>query len=298
MGQPVLVIDRRQRNLGGFEVGRVLAFAKRRMVGPFILLDHLGPVALPKGLAASADVRPHPHIGLATLTYLLDGEIVHRDSLAKEQAIRPGAVNWMVAGRGITHSERFEKARAEGGPMHAVQSWVALPAADEECEPAFAHHAAESLPVIDDRGVRARLLAGAAFGQRAKVDVRSPLFYLHCTLDAGATAEPPADYSERAAYVVNGEIECDGHTFPAGKMLVFDPGARPGLRAAKASTVLLLGGEPVGERFTEWNFVSSSKQRIAQAAADWRAGRMKLPDRDNKEFIPLPSAPADPNPMS
>ena len=295
---PTLVIDSRRRDLGGFEVGRVLPSVKNRMVGPFIFFDHMGPVTLPKGLPRSADVRPHPHIGLATVTYLFDGEIMHRDSLATEQTIRPGAVNWMVAGRGITHSERFERARAEGGAMHGIQSWVALPDRDEECRPAFAHHAAETLPVIEERGFWGRLLAGAAFGRRAEVDIRSPLFYLHCTLAPGAAAELPAEYPERAAFIVAGEVECDGQSLHDGQMIVFEPREKAALRAAKPSTIMLLGGEPVGERFIEWNFVSSSKARIAQAAADWRAGRMKLPDFDNQEFIPLPEAPSAPHPVS
>jgi redox-sensitive bicupin YhaK (pirin superfamily) len=294
-----LVIDRRRRDLGGFEVGRVLPFAKRRMVGPFIFLDHMGPVELPRGLKREADVRPHPHIGLATVTYLFAGEIMHRDSVGSEQPIRPGAVNWMTAGKGITHSERFEKARAEGGPMHGIQSWVALPRELEECAPAFAHHGAESLPLIEERGVKARLLAGAAFGRRAAGATASPLFYLHCDIAAGAHAELPRDYSERAAYIVSGEIELGGATFRAGQMLVLDPHDDGALEARMPSVVMLLGGEPVGERFIEWNFVSSSRERIEQAKADWRAGRMKLPDRDHDEFVPLPpDPPARANPMS
>jgi redox-sensitive bicupin YhaK (pirin superfamily) len=295
MSNVSLVIDRRRRNLGDFEVGRVLPFAKRRMVGPFIFLDHMGPVKLPKGLARSADVRPHPHIGLATVTYLFDGEIMHRDSLATEQPIRPGAVNWMLAGKGITHSERFERARAEGGPLHGIQSWVALPDRQEECPPAFAHHSADSLPVIEGSGFWARLLAGAAFGQRAAVDARSPLFYLHCVLAPGAVAELPREFPERAAYVVTGEAELDGQTFHDGQMLVFAPRETIVLRAVRPSVIMLLGGEPVGQRFIEWNFVSSSKERIEQAIADWRAGRMKLPDFDNQEFIPWPNVPEAPN---
>ncbi len=285
-----LVIDKRQRNLGDLAVGRVLPFARHRMVGPFIFFDHLGPVTLAKGLPRSADVLPHPHIGLATVTYLFDGEIMHRDSLATEQTIRPGAVNWMVAGKGITHSERFERARAEGGRIHAIQSWVALPTTEEECDPGFSHHSAESLPVIDDHGVHARLLAGAAFGQQAAVDVHSPIFYLHCTLAAGSRAELPAAYLERAAYIVTGKVLFDGSLFQEGQMLIFEGRHGIALTATEPSTVMMLGGDPVGERFVEWNFVSSSKERIAQASADWRAGRMKLPDFDNNEFVPLPGA--------
>ncbi len=288
-----LVIDRRQRDLGGFAVGRVLPFAARRMVGPFILLDHLGPVDLPAGLSPGADVRPHPHIGLSTLTYLFAGEIMHRDSVGSEQAIRPGEVNWMTAGRGITHSERFEKARAVGDRVHAIQSWVALPAADEECAPAFAHHGADSLPIHRGDGVWARLLAGKAFGASAPVAVHAPLFYAHCALEAAKSLTLPAEYPERAAYIVQGELEADGRRFTAGQMLVFAPGpARIG--AATDAVLMLLGGEPVGRRFIEWNFVASSQERIEQAKADWRAGRMKLPDRDNREFIPLPDAPPAP----
>ncbi len=289
---PALVIDRRQRDLGGFEVGRVLPSAKRHMVGPFIFFDHLGPVEFPRGLPRSADVRPHPHIGLATVTYLFAGEITHRDSVGSEQPIRPGAINWMIAGKGITHSERFEKARAEGGPLHAIQSWVALPLAREECEPAFAHHPGDSLPLLESGGTRARLLAGAAFGKRSKVETLSAMFYLHCVLADGAAAELPGEYPERAAYVVSGEVEHEGNRYRAGQMLAFEARQPAALVARGPAVVMLLGGEPVGERFIEWNFVSSSRERIEQAKADWRAGRMTLPQRDHDEFIPLPETPA------
>ncbi len=294
-----LVIDKRQRDLGGFEVARVLPFAKRRMVGPFIFLDHMGPVEFAPGLARRADVRPHPHIGLSTVTYLFDGEVMHRDSVGSEQPIRPGEVNWMTAGRGITHSERFEKARAEGDRVHGIQAWVALPVEDEETEPRFAHHGADDLPLYEGGGLHARLLAGEAFGAKAKVKTHSPMFYVHWALAAGARAELPAEYPERAAYIVEGGIEAEGQTFHGGQMLVFKPGRPVLFRAATPAVVMLLGGEPVGERFIEWNFVSSSKERIERAKADWRAGRMKLPDRDHDEFVPLPGDPAAPaNPMS
>lgn len=293
-----LVIDKRQRDLGGFQVGRVLPFAKRRMVGPFIFFDHMGPVDLPKGLPASADVRPHPHIGLATVTYVLEGEIMHRDSVGSQQPIRPHEVNWMTAGKGITHSERFEKARAEGGRMHALQSWVALPLDKEECEPSFDHHPASDLPVVKDGGASIRVLAGTAFGQTARVEILSPMFYAHCELEVGATVALPAEFSERAAYVVSGAIETEGRPFQSGQMLVFGPGHGARCRATTPSILMLLGGEPLGERFIEWNFVSSSKDRIERAKADWTAGRMKLPDFDNREFVPLPGAPAKPQAMS
>ena len=294
-----LVIEQRRRDLGGFEVGRVLPFAKRRMVGPFVFFDHMGPVDFPPGIPPSVDVRPHPHIGLATLTYLFAGEIMHRDSVGSEQAIRPGEVNWMIAGRGITHSERFERARREGGHMNGIQAWVALPKEHEETDPAFDHHAAAELPVFKQEGVRARLIAGEAMGARAPVRTHSPLFYIHCELAAGARAELPAQYPERAAYVAAGEVEVNGQRFAEGRMLVFQPGRPVLFTASEKAILMLLGGEPIGERFIEWNFVSSSKERIAQAKADWRAGRMKLPDLDNGEFIPLPPEPGAPaNPMS
>jgi redox-sensitive bicupin YhaK (pirin superfamily) len=294
-----LVIEQRRRDLGGFEVGRVLPHAKRRMVGPFIFLDHMGPVVFPPGIPKSVDVRPHPHIGLSTVTYLFEGEIMHRDSVGSEQAIRPGEVNWMTAGRGITHSERFERARSEGGSMNGMQSWVALPTEYEETQPAFTHYGTDQLPVGDEKGLWMRVIAGEAFGLKADVKTHSPMFYVHCVLTAGACLALPDAYRERGAYVAGGSIEVDGQTFGEGQLLVFSAGANVSLKAVGPTVVMLLGGEPLGERFIEWNFVSSSKARIEQAKADWRAGRMKLPDRDNAEFIPLPGdPPPPPNPMS
>jgi redox-sensitive bicupin YhaK (pirin superfamily) len=286
-----MLIDQRRRNIGSFEVGRVLPFARRHMVGPFIFFDHMGPVDLPKGLAREADVRPHPHIGLSTVTYLFAGEIMHRDSTGVEQAIRPGEMNWMIAGSGITHSERFERARREGGPMHGIQSWVALPAGEEEAAPAFAHHEDDDLPVHNDGGVWLRLLAGEAFGLRAAVKTHSPLFYAHVALEAGARVALPRDHVERACYLVSGAAQADGEEISASQMAVFGDGAEAVVRAREPSVMMLLGGAPVGTRFIEWNFVSSSKERIAQAEVDWRSGRMKLPDLDNGEFIPLPPDP-------
>jgi redox-sensitive bicupin YhaK (pirin superfamily) len=255
-------------------------------------------VHLPAGLPRDVDVRPHPHIGLSTVTYLFEGEITHRDSLGFEQPIHPGEVNWMTAGRGITHSERFERARAEGSPMHGIQAWVALPIEHEETDPAFAHHGEADLPTYEGGGLWARLVAGAAFHARAKVKTHSPMFYVHWRLEQGAKAQLPAEYSERAAFIVSGSVEIDGHGYDAGKMLVFKPGAPVLFTALAPAVVMLLGGEPVGPRFIEWNFVSSSKDRIEQAKADWRAGRMKLPVGDDEEFIPLPAEPTTPNPMS
>jgi redox-sensitive bicupin YhaK (pirin superfamily) len=281
------VIEQRRRDLGGFEVGRVLPYTRRHMVGPFIFFDHIGPKHFSPGFSKSVDVRPHPHIGLATVTYLFAGEIMHRDSVGVVQAIQPEEVNWMIAGRGITHSERFEKARVEGGALHGIQAWVALPNEHEETAPSFAHYDASALPVHEDAGWRTRLLAGKAFGLAAGVTTHSPLFYAHWELASGSRAVLPAEYSERALYIVAGEVEARGQVHGAGKMLVFDQGEDSTITARARSTLMAIGGEPVGERFIEWNFVSSSRDRIEQAKSDWRAGRMKLPDFDNQEFIPL-----------
>ena len=294
-----LVIEQRQRDLGGFEVGRVLPFAKQHMVGPFIFFDHFGPAQFQRGIPRTVDVRPHPHIGLSTVTYLFDGEIMHRDSVGSEQAIRPGEVNWMVAGRGITHSERFEKARAEGGPMHGIQAWVALPREDEETAPDFANYSGDALPTHGQDGVWMRLIAGEANGMRAGARTHSPMVYAHATLTQGATLSLPNEYDERAAFVVSGSVAVDGRDYGTGQMLVFEPRSGAVIGANTAATLMILGGEPLGERYVEWNFVSSSKERIEEAKADWRAGRMKLPDLDHDEFIPLPPDPPPPaNPIS
>lgn len=288
-----LVMEQRRRTLGSFEVGRVLPFAKKRMVGPFIFFDHLGPANLPKGLPREADVLPHPHIGLSTVTYLFAGEIVHRDSVGMEQTIRPGEMNWMIAGSGITHSERFERARREGGSMHALQSWVALPKGDEECPPGFAHHEGEDLPAHRDGGTWLRVLAGDAYGLHAAVRTHSPLFYVHVVLEPGSRLALPSGHRERAVFVVSGGLEAEGQTISATQMAVFGAGDAV-VRATTTSVLMLLGGDPVGDRFIEWNFVSSSRERIEQAKADWRDGRMKLPDLDNAEFVPLPPDPVAP----
>ena len=282
------VIDQRRKDLGGFEVGRVLPAPRRRMVGPFVFFDHMGPSAFAPGFSRSVDVRPHPHIGLATVSYLFQGSMTHRDSVGVTQEILPGEVNWMTAGRGITHSERFETLRAEGGSLHGIQAWVALPTELEETDPAFAHHGVEDLPTYEANGMWARLIAGSAFGAKAGVKTHSPLFYVHWALATGAQAQLPAEYPERAAYVAQGEVEVEGHTYGPGRMLIFRPGEPVLFTALSPAIVMLLGGEPVGPRYLDWNFVSSSKDRIEQAKADWRAGRMKLPDADDAEFIPLP----------
>jgi len=291
-----MVIEQRRRNLGGsFEVGRVLPFAKRRMVGPFIFFDHMGPLDLAPGLDRSVDVRPHPHIGLATVTYLFAGEMMHRDSLGYEQVIRPQEVNWMTAGRGITHSERFERARAQGDHLHGIQAWVALPTELEEIAPSFSHHAGSELPTWSDGGVNGQLIAGSAYGLTAGTQTHSPLFYAHLDMAPGAIAEIPGGHEERAIYIATGAVEVDGIRHEQGRMLVLGATASR-VRAAEHAAVMVLGGEPVGERFIYWNFVSSSKDRLAQAASDWKAGRMKLPDADDTEFTPLPDEPMPPAP--
>jgi redox-sensitive bicupin YhaK (pirin superfamily) len=290
-----MIIEQRRRSLGGgLDVGRVLPFAKRHMVGPYVFFDHMGPLDLASGVDRSVDVRPHPHIGLSTVTYLFAGEIMHRDSLGYKQAIRPREVNWMTAGSGITHSERFERARAEGDHLHGIQAWVALPTEYEEVSPSFSHHAGDDLPQWNDGGVHGQLIAGSAYGLTAGTATHSPQFYAHLDMAPGATAEIPTDHAERALYIATGAVELGSVIYGPGKMLVLGADAS-GLRAIEHSAVMVLGGEPLGERFIYWNFVSSSKDRLAQAAADWKAGRMKLPDADDAEFIPLPD---EPSPMA
>ena len=304
-----LVIDQRRRDLGGFEVGRVLPSSQRHMVGPFIFFDHMGPVDMPRGVSRKVDVRPHPHINLATITYLFEGEIMHRDSVGSEQAILPGEVNWMIAGRGITHSERFERARREGDRLDGIQAWVALPREHEETEPSFSHHGADELPTFEERGWTLRVIAGELMDARAPVRTHSPLFYAHCELERDARARLPIGAPERAAYVARGMVEVGGTTLRQGQMALLAPGADIALAAHEPSTVMLLGGEPVGPRYIEWNFVSSSRDRIEEAKAEWRQmahastrespGRFRLPDRDDTEWIPLPTDPPPaPNPMS
>ena len=283
------LIVARSHELGDLRVGRVLPAAARRMVGPFIFLDHLGPLTLPAPVPRTADVRPHPHIGLATVTYLFEGEITHRDSLGVEQVIRPGEVNWMTAGRGISHSERFDGLRAIGGPLHGLQAWVALPLEHEETEPAFEHHGRTELQMRDAAGVQLRLIAGAAFGLTSPVRTLSRLFYAHLELTAGASFALRDDASERAVYVVTGTTTIDGVPLEARSLAVLRAGAVPSLVALETCTVMLLGGEPVGPRYAWWNFVLSRRERIEQAKLDWSAGRIPLPPADASEWIPLPA---------
>jgi redox-sensitive bicupin YhaK (pirin superfamily) len=283
----------RSRDLGdGFMVRRALPAAERRMVGPFVFFDQMGPAAFHpnQGLA----VRPHPHIGLATVTYLFEGVIMHRDSVGSVQAIRPGEVNWMTAGRGIVHSERTPaELRATGSRCSGIQVWVALPREHEETEPAFVHFGARDLPVLDEPGVRARVIVGELNGAQSPVPIYSEMFYAELDLKAGKTFVLKPEYAERAAYVAEGEVTLDGTTFSAGQMLVFSAGKDIALGAPKHARLLLLGGEPVGPRFLWWNFVSSSQARIDQAADDWQHGRFP-PVPGETELIPLPERPARP----
>lgn len=285
-----LVIEARKASLApGMDVRRILPFRLKRMVGPFIFMDHAGPVSIQPEKVKSMDVLPHPHIGLSTVSYLFGGQVTHRDSLGVEQVIRPGEVNWMTAGKGIAHSERFEDPAAlAGGNLEMIQTWVALPEKDEEASPAFNNYKPEVLPVFTDPGLWMRLIAGKAFGVASNVKTHSPLFYIHVVLERGGKFGLPREHSERGLYVAKGTIEVSGKNYSAGQMLVFTNGVDPIIVALEPSTLMLLGGEPLGERFIWWNFVSSRKERIEQAKADWKEGRIILPPSDNHEFVPLP----------
>ncbi len=286
-----IVIESRQASIGpGFAVKRILPFRLRRMVGPFIFMDHAGPISFPTTPnTVSLDVLPHPHIGLSTVSYLFSGNVTHRDSLGIEQIIKPGEVNWMTAGKGIAHSERFEDpAILAGGELEMIQTWVALPEKDEEGEPSFNNYKPDELPVFTETGVWMRLIAGDAYGLVSNVKTRSPLFYLHVVLSQGARFGLPKEHSERGIYIVKGSVEVNGVTYPGGKLMVFTKGVDPVIIAKENTTLLMLGGEPLGERYIWWNFVSSRKERIEQAKEDWKQGRILLPPNDNKEFVPLP----------
>ncbi|MSU91325.1 pirin family protein [Rhodobacteraceae bacterium 2CG4] len=284
----------RARDIGGFEVRRALPAPKRQMVGPFIFFDQMGPAEFltEQGI----DVRPHPHIGLGTVTYLFDGGIMHRDSLGTQLEIAPGAVNWMVAGRGITHSERTPAAhRASGGRLFGIQTWVALPDAHEDADPAFHHRGADALPLFEDAGKQVRLIMGRAWGETAPVPVFNDMFYADARLPAGGALPLPDDHEDRGAYVVAGSAIVAGEEHPPGQMMVFRPGDRITVRAgAQGARLILLGGETLGgPRHIWWNFVASSKERIEAAkeawrAGDWQHGRFQLPPDDAAEFIPLP----------
>lgn len=285
-----LVIAARKASIGeGMSVKRILPFRQRRMVGPFIFMDHAGPVDIEPKKMSSMDVLPHPHIGLSTVSYLFGGQVTHRDSLGVNKIIRPGEVNWMTAGSGIAHSERFEDPETlAGGKLEMIQTWVALPEKDEESDPSFENYQPEELPIFTDKGIWMRLIAGNAYGLSNEVKTHSPLFYLHVVLDKGSHFTLPEKHSERAVYVAKGSLEVAGRYYGEGEMLVFNSSAEPTIKAREACTLMFLGGEPLGERFIWWNFVSSSKERIEQAKADWKEGRILLPPTDNLEFVPLP----------
>ncbi|GAC1549150.1 MAG: pirin family protein [Beijerinckiaceae bacterium] len=283
-----MIIVPRARDLGGFEVRRALPSARRQMVGPFIFFDQMGPAEFLIG--GGIDVRPHPHINLATVTYLFEGEIMHRDSLGTEQAIRPGAVNWMSAGRGIVHSERTAPERkTKGEKLFGIQSWVALPAAAEETAPSFVHTPANALPVIEDRGKSVRLIVGSAFGKTSPVRAASQMIYADIALEPGGSVPIDAEYEERGLYLVSGNVEISGDRFGPGQLLILRPGERITVGAATPARFLLLGGAPMdGPRYIWWNFVSSRKERIEQAKAEWKSGRFDTVPGDAEEFIPLP----------
>ena len=283
-----LVIVPRTRDLGdGFEVRRALPHGKRQMVGPFIFLDHFGPVQFLSG--SGMDVRPHPHIGLATVTYLFDGTILHRDSEGNVQEIEPGAMNLMTAGRGIAHSERTpELKRKSGQKMLGLQSWIALPADREEIAPSFQHYAAGDLPLIAERGFTARIIAGQSFGISSPVSMVSPWFYVEVTAQAKSRVPLDFDHEERAIYLVDGEVEIANDRYEGPRLLVFRPGEAVTVKALRPTRMMFLGGDALeGPRHIWWNFVSSSKERIEQAKEDWKSGKF-APVPQEHEFIPLP----------
>lgn len=288
------VIVPRARDLGGFEVRRALPAPRRQMVGPFIFFDQMGPAEFVTG--KGIDVRPHPHIGLATVTYLYKGKIHHRDSLGTDQWIEPGAVNWMVAGRGITHSERTDGAiREKPHDLFGIQTWVALPEQAEDSPAAFEHAPKDTLPFLEGEGKSVRLILGSAYGERAPVQVFSETFYADALLEPGARIPLPDDHEDRGVYVLTGSVSVAGDSFEAGQMMVFRPGDRLSLTAGdQGARLMLLGGATLeGSRYIWWNFVASSQDKIDAAkeawrAGDWAHGRFQLPPGDDQEFIPLP----------
>lgn len=280
-----LRIEPREKDLGEFSVRRVLPATRRRMIGPFVFFDHMGPADFPPG--RGIDVRPHPHIGIATITYLFEGEILHRDSLGVVQPIHPGAVNLMTAGRGIVHSERPGEDFERASRLHGIQSWIALPAEQQEMAPAFDHYAAADLPQWDADGVQHRLIMGEFDGHRSPVKTFSPTLYVDLALRAGARRALAVGGGEHALYVAEGAVRVDGETIVAGVMVVLREGVAIELVADAAARALLIGGAPIGARHMFWNFVSDSRERIEQAKDDWRAGRFD-PVPGDDEFIPLP----------
>ncbi len=290
-----LIIESRTAAISSaVKVKRILPFRLKRMVGPFIFMDHAGPISQFPTQLSTLDVLPHPHIGLSTVSYLFGGQVTHRDSLGVEKVIRPGEVNWMTAGSGISHSERFEDPAALSGGLEMIQTWVALPEKDEEAPPSFTNYKPGELPVYTDHRIWMRLIAGNAYGLTNDVKTHSPLFYLHVSLQKDARFGLPHEHSERGIYIVKGKIEVSGIDYAEGLMLVFSKGVDPVIIAKENTVLMLLGGEPLGERFIWWNFVSSRKERIEQAKEDWKQGRIILPPNDDKEFIELPDDPYNP----
>ncbi|SLN64559.1 pirin family protein [Oceanibacterium hippocampi] len=284
-----MIVVPRARSIGDFDVRRALPYARRRMVGPFVFLDQMGPVRLAPG--RGMDVRPHPHIGLATVTYLFGGQVMHRDSAGHVQEITPGAMNLMTAGRGIVHSERTpDSARPDGPSMFGLQSWIALPERHEETTPAFEHFPAGDLPVVESAGVAARVIAGSAFGKTSPVGQLSDWFYVEVTAAAGGSIPLDPDHEERAIYLVDGGIEIAGEAFEGPRLLIFRPGDRITVKALRPTRMMFLGGAALeGPRHIWWNFVSSRKERIEQAKEDWKAGRFPSVPGET-EFNPLPDA--------
>ena len=288
-GHVELVVEPASKDLGGFSVRRALPSVQRRLVGPFVFLDHMGPAEFQAG--DGLNVRPHPHIGLATITYLTEGSILHRDTLGSAREIRPGDVNWMIAGRGIAHSERSDATSLQHARrMQGIQSWLALPRGAEEAAPGFFHHPAASLPHLTDTGASVTLIAGTAYGATAPVEVLSPTLYADVVLDEGTSLPLPDEHAERAIYILQGDIEIAGDRFGACRLLIFRPGDAITIRATTACRLLLVGGAPLdGPRHLWWNFVSSDPARIEQAKSDWREGNFGLIPGDSEEFIPLPA---------
>lgn len=293
------VVPSREKDLGGLIIRRVLPYMKRRMVGPFIFFDHMGPTVYEAG--RGMNVRPHPHIHLSTVTYLFEGEIHHRDSLGYDQVIEPGAVNWMTAGRGIVHSERTPQTFKEsGGKLHGIQCWVAVPEESENVDPSFVHHSKESLPEFEVNGVKLKLLLGSAYDHKSPVHVYSDLFYLEAKFVKGQSLTIPCDGREAAVYLVSGEAHIGGKNFEPLTMAIGQVGEDIVIEALEDSHIMILGGKPIGERFIYWNFVSSSKEELEQAKSDWSVGPgdkgsrfPKIPG-DDQEFIPLPGSEKNP----
>ena len=289
---PEIVIQAREASISEhLGVKRILPFRQKRMVGPFIFMDHAGPVTSFPGEITSLDVLPHPHIGLSTVTYLFSGNVTHRDSLGVEQIIRPGEVNWMTAGKGIAHSERFEDPELlKRESLEMIQTWVALPEEHEETDPTFFNYKPEQLAIYTDKGIWMRLIAGDAYGLKSEVKTHSPLFYLHVKLEKGVRFNLPKEHRERAIYIASGILSVGAQVYQTGQMIVFEKNEDPALVAYQDSEIMILGGEPLGERFIWWNFVSSSRERIEQAKNDWKSGKIILPPNDNEVFIPLPES--------